>query len=316
MSFETLHLDPALTQAIQDQGYENPTPIQSQAIPLVLSGQDLLAGAQTGTGKTAAFTLPMLHRLHTQAPAQKGVIRALVLTPTRELAAQVEDSVRVYGKHLKLRSTAIFGGVGMNPQVKRLQAGVDVLVATPGRLLDLADQGLVNLSGVEMLVLDEADRMLDMGFIHDVKKVLKLLPDSKQSLLFSATFSDEIRTLAATLLKNPASVQVTPPNTTAQRIDQTIYPVGRARKKDLLLLARWFSIFSCRAGRAAAVLTSRPAPRPRPPQSTCLPMAMGWAVSSGAGPNSGSIFTSKRSCTNRSTSCIKPSSSRQTKLTA
>ncbi|MGA1519092.1 MAG: DEAD/DEAH box helicase [Burkholderiaceae bacterium] len=235
MSFETLHLDPALTQAIQDQGYENPTPIQSQAIPLVLSGQDLLAGAQTGTGKTAAFTLPMLHRLHTQAAAQKGVIRALVLTPTRELAAQVEDSVRVYGKHLKLRSTAIFGGVGMNPQVKRLQAGVDVLVATPGRLLDLADQGLVNLSGVEMLVLDEADRMLDMGFIHDVKKVLKLLPDSKQSLLFSATFSDEIRTLAATLLKNPASVQVTPPNTTAQRIDQTIYPVGRARKKDLLL---------------------------------------------------------------------------------
>jgi ATP-dependent RNA helicase RhlE len=235
MSFETLNLDPALTQAIQDQGYETPTPIQSQAIPLVLSGQDLLAGAQTGTGKTAAFTLPLLHRLHNQPAAQKGAIRALVLTPTRELAAQVEDSVRVYGKHLKLRSTAIFGGVGLNPQVKRLQAGVDVLVATPGRLLDLADQGLVNLAAVEMLVLDEADRMLDMGFIHDVKKVLKLLPASKQSLLFSATFSEEIRALAATLLKNPASVQVTPPNTTAQRIDQTIYPVGRERKKDLLL---------------------------------------------------------------------------------
>ncbi|HRO54487.1 MAG TPA: DEAD/DEAH box helicase, partial [Alicycliphilus sp.] len=200
MTFEELKLAPAILQAVHEQGYNNPTPIQAQAIPAVLAGHDLLAGAQTGTGKTAAFTLPMLHRLAGSAAAtskfgNRGV-RALVLTPTRELAAQVEESVRTYGKHLALKSTVIFGGVGMNPQIERMKRGVDILVATPGRLLDLQQQGFMDLSTVEILVLDEADRMLDMGFIHDVKKVLALLPASKQSLLFSATFSDEIRELA------------------------------------------------------------------------------------------------------------------------
>ncbi|MBS0611020.1 MAG: DEAD/DEAH box helicase [Proteobacteria bacterium] len=239
MTFEELKLAPAILQAVQEQGYDTPTPIQAQAIPLVLSGHDLLAGAQTGTGKTAAFTLPMLHRL-AQGPAatskfgNRGV-RALVLTPTRELAAQVEESVRAYGKHLALKSTVIFGGVGMNPQIDRIKRGVDVLVATPGRLLDLQQQGFMDLSQVEILVLDEADRMLDMGFIHDVKKVLALLPASKQSLLFSATFSDEIRELAGGLLKNPQSIQVTPRNTTVQRISQVIHPVGRGKKKQVLL---------------------------------------------------------------------------------
>ncbi|WP_287983695.1 DEAD/DEAH box helicase [Diaphorobacter sp.] len=239
MTFEELKLAPAILRAVQEQGYDNPTPIQAQAIPAVLAGHDLLAGAQTGTGKTAAFTLPMLHRLaEGQAPRSqfggKGV-RALVLTPTRELAAQVEESVRGYGKYLDLNSTVIFGGVGMNPQIERIKRGVDVLVATPGRLLDLQQQGFMDLSTVEILVLDEADRMLDMGFIHDVKKVLALLPQSKQSLLFSATFSDDIRELANSLLKNPQSIQVTPRNTTVQRISQVIHPVGRGKKKQVLL---------------------------------------------------------------------------------
>ena len=239
MTFEELKLAPAILRAVQEQGYDTPTPIQAQAIPLVLAGHDLLAGAQTGTGKTAAFTLPMLHRLSEGSPATskfggKGV-RALVLTPTRELAAQVEESVREYGKHLDIRSTVIFGGVGMNPQIDRIKKGVDVLVATPGRLLDLQQQGFMDLSTVEILVLDEADRMLDMGFIHDVKKVLALVPKDKQSLLFSATFSDEIRELAGNLLKNPQSIQVTPRNTTVQRISQVIHPVGRAKKKQVLL---------------------------------------------------------------------------------
>ena len=238
MNFEDLKLAPAIVQAVQEQGYTAPTPIQEQAIPAVLAGYDLLAGAQTGTGKTAGFTLPMLHRLSESATAPaKGAprpIRALVLAPTRELAAQVEESVRAYGKHLKLKSAVIFGGVGMNPQIERIKKGIDILVATPGRLLDLAGQGHVDLSAVEILVLDEADRMLDMGFIHDVKKVLALLPEQKQSLLFSATFSDDIRALAASLLKNPLSIQVTPPNTTVERIRQVIYPVGRARKKEVL----------------------------------------------------------------------------------
>ena len=239
MTFEELNLAPAILKAIQEQGYENPTPIQAQAIPAVLAGSDLLAGAQTGTGKTAAFTLPLLHRLtQGQAPRNrfggKG-IHALVLTPTRELAAQVEESVRNYAKYLDINSTVIFGGVGMKPQVDRVQKGVDVLVATPGRLLDLQQQGLMDLSTVEILVLDEADRMLDMGFIHDVKKVLALVPKEKQSLLFSATFSDEIRDLANGLLRNPQSIQVTPRNTTVQRITQVIHPVGRAKKKQVLL---------------------------------------------------------------------------------
>ncbi|MDO9144320.1 DEAD/DEAH box helicase [Rhodoferax sp.] len=238
MKFEELNLAPAIIKAVLEQGYETPTPIQAQAIPVVLEGHDLLGGAQTGTGKTAAFVLPMLNKLSTEeAPRSKfgGVaVRALVLTPTRELAAQVEESVQTYGKYLELTSVAIFGGVGMNPQISRLKKGVDILVATPGRLLDLMQQGMVDLSQVQMLVLDEADRMLDMGFIHDVKKVLAAVPKAKQSLLFSATFSDEIRELAATLLKDPQSVQVTPRNTTVQRITQLIHPVGRGKKKALL----------------------------------------------------------------------------------
>jgi ATP-dependent RNA helicase RhlE len=239
MNFEELNLAPAIMQAVRELGYDTPTPIQAQAIPAVLAGQDLLAGAQTGTGKTAAFTLPMLHKLSLTEPGKNRfggkAIRALVLTPTRELAAQVEESVRDYGKYLQLDSTVIFGGVGMNPQISKVKKGVDILVATPGRLLDLQGQGFLDLSTVEMLVLDEADRMLDMGFIHDVKKVLALVPKDKQSLLFSATFSDEIRELAGNLLKNPQSIQVTPSNTTVQRITQVIHPVGRSKKKDVLL---------------------------------------------------------------------------------
>ena len=203
MNFDELNLAPAILKAVREQGYDTPTPIQAQAIPAILAGQDLLAGAQTGTGKTAAFTLPMLHKLTMSRSATNrfGVfgIRALVLTPTRELAAQVEESVRNYGKHLQLQSAVIFGGVGMAAQIKALKKGVDILVATPGRLLDLQQQGFLDLSTVQMLVLDEADRMLDMGFIHDVKKVLALVPKEKQSLLFSATFSQEIRDLAAQL---------------------------------------------------------------------------------------------------------------------
>ena len=238
MKFEELNLAPAILKAVLEQGYETPTPIQAQAIPAVLAGHDLLAGAQTGTGKTAAFTLPLLHKLTMSRSKENkfGVygVRALVLTPTRELAAQVEESVRNYGKYLQLTSTVIFGGVGMNPQVARIKKGVDILVATPGRLLDLQQQGLLDLSTVEILVLDEADRMLDMGFIHDVKKILALVPKEKQSLLFSATFSDDIRELANNLLKDPQSIQVTPSNTTVQRITQVVHPVGRGKKKALL----------------------------------------------------------------------------------
>ena len=238
MNFEELNLAPAIVKAVLEQGYETPTAIQAQAIPVILEGHDLLGGAQTGTGKTAAFVLPLLHKL-SQGQTSKNKfgglgIRALVLTPTRELAAQVEESVQTYGKYLEMSSTVIFGGVGMNPQISRVKKGVDVLVATPGRLLDLLQQGVLDLGQVEILVLDEADRMLDMGFIHDVKKVLAVVPKNKQSLLFSATFSDEIRDLAATLLKNPQSVQVTPRNTTVQRITQLIHPVGRGKKKAIL----------------------------------------------------------------------------------
>ncbi|MDO8442286.1 MAG: DEAD/DEAH box helicase [Polaromonas sp.] len=238
MSFENLNLAPAILKAVLEQGYDTPTPIQAQAIPAVLAGGDLLGGAQTGTGKTAAFVLPMLQRLSTE-PALKNkrgvnAVRALIMTPTRELAAQVEESVRVYGKYLELSSMAMFGGVGMGAQIDKLRRGVDILVATPGRLLDHASQGTLDLGQVQILVLDEADRMLDMGFIHDIKKVLALVPKQKQSLLFSATFSDEIRELANGLLKNPQSIQVTPRNTTGQRITQTIHPVGRSKKKALL----------------------------------------------------------------------------------
>ena len=238
MNFEELNLAPAIVKAVREHGYETPTPIQAQAIPAVLEGRDLLGGAQTGTGKTAAFVLPILQILSVNAGVKNKFggtgIRALVLTPTRELAAQVEESVRVYGKYLELSSTVVFGGVGMNPQISKLKSGVDVLVATPGRLLDLMGQGKLDLSTVEVLVLDEADRMLDMGFIHDVKKVLAVVPKNKQSLLFSATFSDEIRDLASGLLHDPLHIQVTPRNTTVQRITQVIHPVGRGKKKALL----------------------------------------------------------------------------------
>ncbi len=238
MTFENLNLAPAILKAVLEQGYDTPTPIQAQAIPAVLAGGDLLGGAQTGTGKTAAFVLPMLQRLSTEARMtnRRGVnaVRCLIMTPTRELAAQVEESVRVYGKYLELTSMVIFGGVGMGAQIEKLRRGVDILVATPGRLLDHAGQGTLDLSQVQMLVLDEADRMLDMGFIHDIKKVLALVPKQKQSLLFSATFSDEIRELANGLLRDPLHIQVTPRNTTVQRITQTIHPVSRSKKKALL----------------------------------------------------------------------------------
>ena len=238
MNFDELNLAPAILKAVYEQGYETPTPIQAQAIPAVLDGKDLLGGAQTGTGKTAAFMLPILHKLSMSRSVQNKFggngIRALILTPTRELAAQVEESAREYGKYLQLTSTVIFGGVGMNPQIAKVKKGVDILVATPGRLLDLLQQGVLDLGQVQILVLDEADRMLDMGFIHDVKKVLAVVPKEKQSLLFSATFSDEIRDLAQNLLKDPLSIQVTPRNTTVQRITQLIHPVGRGKKKALL----------------------------------------------------------------------------------
>ncbi|MBP6675296.1 MAG: DEAD/DEAH box helicase [Vitreoscilla sp.] len=238
MKFESLGLAEPLVRAVHEQGYTIPTPIQLQAIPAVLNGGDLLAGAQTGTGKTAGFTLPMLHRLLASGQKKDArgriAIRALILTPTRELAAQVEESVRVYGKHVPLTSMVMFGGVGMGPQLDKLRRGVDILVATPGRLLDHHQQGSLDLSHVEIFVLDEADRMLDMGFIHDIKKVLAYLPKQKQSLLFSATFSDEIKQLADRLLNQPALIEVARRNQTAETISQKVHPVGRERKKDLL----------------------------------------------------------------------------------
>ncbi|MBB3196727.1 DEAD/DEAH box helicase [Roseateles terrae] len=238
MSFDALGLSQPLLRALAEVGYTSPTPIQAQAIPAVLSGGDLMAGAQTGTGKTAGFTLPVLQRLSTGKPVKDGrgrvAVRALVLTPTRELAAQVEESVRTYGKYLPLTSMVMFGGVGMQPQIDKLRKGVDILVATPGRLLDHAQQGTLDLSHVEILVLDEADRMLDMGFIHDIKKVLALLPAKKQSLLFSATFSDEIKALADRLLDKPGLIEVARRNATADTIAQKIHPVDRDKKKELL----------------------------------------------------------------------------------
>ena len=238
MSFASLGLSEAIVRAVSERGYSEPTPIQLQAIPAVLSGGDLLAGAQTGTGKTAGFVLPILQRLSTTAPqrpaAGKRPIRTLILTPTRELAAQVEESVRDYSKHVKVSSTTIFGGVNINPQIERLRRGVDILVATPGRLLDHAQQRTVDLSTVEVLVLDEADRMLDMGFIHDIKRVLKLLPPKRQNLLFSATFSDEIKALADGLLDNPKLIEVARRNTTAELVRQRVIEVDRGRKRELL----------------------------------------------------------------------------------
>ncbi|MEF7614452.1 DEAD/DEAH box helicase [Aquincola sp. MAHUQ-54] len=238
MTFDQLGLAEPILRAVLEHGYTTPTPIQAQAIPVVLSGGDLLGGAQTGTGKTAGFTLPLLHRLM-QKPAVRDArgrvpVRGLILTPTRELAAQVEESVRTYGKYSKLTSMVMFGGVGMQPQIDKLRRGVDILVATPGRLLDHHQQRTLDLSQVEIFVLDEADRMLDMGFIHDIKKVLAVLPQQKQSLLFSATFSDDIKALAERLLNKPALVEVARRNTTAETIAQKVHPVGRDRKKELL----------------------------------------------------------------------------------
>ena len=236
LSFNELGLSEPILRAISDTGYTHPTPIQAKAIPLVLNGGDLLAGAQTGTGKTAGFTLPILHLLSQKPHAEpaKGRPRCLMLTPTRELAAQIEESVTVYGKHLPLTSTVIFGGVNINPQISRLKKPLDILVATPGRLLDHAGQKTIDLSGVEILVLDEADRMLDMGFIRDIKKILALLPKQRQNLLFSATFSDEIKALADGLLHNPGFVEVARRNTASELVEQTVHMVPQSHKRDLV----------------------------------------------------------------------------------
>jgi len=233
MDFRSFGLSEAIVRAVSERGYTEPTPVQQRAIPAVLSGRDLLAAAQTGTGKTAGFVLPILHRL-ADTPVRGRAVRALVLCPTRELAAQVEDCARAYARHLPLRSMAMFGGVGIRPQVERLRAGVDLLVATPGRLLDHAGQRTVDLSAVEVLVLDEADRMLDMGFIRDIRRILALLPAARQNLLFSATFSAEIRRLAATLLRDPETVEVAPPNATADGVAQQVFHVERNAKRALL----------------------------------------------------------------------------------
>ena len=235
MSFTSLGLSADILRAVADKGYSEPTPIQRQAIPVILEGRDMLAGAQTGTGKTAGFTLPLLQRLSASTLSTgRRAIRALILTPTRELAAQVEDSVRTYGKHLPLKSTVVFGGVGIHPQIETLRRGVDILVATPGRLLDHIGQKTVDLSQVEILVLDEADRMLDMGFIRDIRKILALLPKTRQNLLFSATFSEEIKQLSDGLLNSPALIEVARRNTAAELVSQVVHPVDRERKRELL----------------------------------------------------------------------------------
>jgi ATP-dependent RNA helicase RhlE len=231
MSFDSLGLKPELLRAVADKGYTEPTPIQLQAIPAVLSGRDVLAGAQTGTGKTAGFTLPLLQKLGARGARNP---RALVLTPTRELCAQVEQSVQDYGKYVDLRSVAIFGGVSEKPQIDKLRFGTDILVATPGRLLDLCEQRAVSLAEVQIFILDEADRMLDMGFIRDIKRVLKMLPAQRQNLMFSATYSDDIRDLAKSFVKNPVSLQVTPRNATADRVEQSAYRVPKEHKRHLL----------------------------------------------------------------------------------
>ena len=235
MHFTDLGLRAEILSAIAEQGYDTPTPIQAQAIPVVLAGRDLMAAAQTGTGKTAGFTLPILQLLGSRSAAVPNKPRVLILTPTRELAAQVEESVRTYGKHLPFKSAAIFGGVSIGPQQKTLQRGVDILVATPGRLLDHLSQRSTDLSGIEIFVLDEADRMLDMGFMPDIRKVISLMPKQKQSLLFSATFPDEIRALASSLLRDPQSVEVARRNSATELVTQAVYHVDKARKRDLLV---------------------------------------------------------------------------------
>jgi ATP-dependent RNA helicase RhlE len=235
MLFKDLALDPSLLQAIEDTGYKTPTPIQAESIPNVLAGKDLMAAAQTGTGKTAGFTLPMIQNLMQGKPASHNQVRALVLTPTRELAAQVADSIKTYGKHTKLRYQVVFGGVKINPQMQELRKGADILIATPGRLLDLYQQNAIKFDQLEILVLDEADRMLDMGFIHDIKRILKLLPASRQNLMFSATFSDEIRELANSLMNNAVEVSVTPKNETAKSVEQTLISLDQPQKMQFLV---------------------------------------------------------------------------------
>ncbi|AZZ91392.1 DEAD/DEAH box helicase [Hahella sp. KA22] len=234
MSFASLGLSAPILDAISEQGYTSPSPIQLKAIPVVLEGKDVMAAAQTGTGKTAAFTLPILERLSKGERARSNQARALILTPTRELAAQVGDCVSLYSSKLPLRSTVVFGGVKINPQMMRLRRGVDVLVATPGRLLDLYNQNAVRFQDLEVLVLDEADRMLDMGFIHDIRKILDILPKRRQNLMFSATFSNDIRKLAKDLVNNPVEISVSPPNTTAKTVKQWIHPVDKKQKSALL----------------------------------------------------------------------------------
>lgn len=239
MSFNTLGLSAEILRAVTEQGYSVPTPVQRQAIPVVLKGRDIMAGAQTGTGKTAGFTLPLLQLLHTTLQNNKQSngrrpIRALILEPTRELAAQVEESVHTYGKYLPLRSTVVYGGVNINPQINKLLKGVDILVATPGRLLDHIEQKTLNLSKVEILVLDEADRMLDMGFIRDIRRIINLLPAQRQNLLFFATFSNEIKKLAGDLLNAPKTIQIAHQNTTAEGVSHVIHPVDHSRKRELL----------------------------------------------------------------------------------
>ena len=236
MSFDSLGLNPDILRAVAEQGYREPTPIQQQAIPAVLQGRDLMASAQTGTGKTAGFTLPLLQLLVSREPHVKGrrPVRALILTPTRELAAQIGENVREYSKYLNIRSLVVFGGVSINPQMMKLRGGVDVLVATPGRLLDLEHQNAVKLDQVEILVLDEADRMLDMGFIHDIRRVLTKLPAKRQNLLFSATFSDDIKGLAEKLLHNPLEIEVARRNTASEQVTQHVHMVDKKRKRELL----------------------------------------------------------------------------------
>ena len=235
MNFDDLGLMPSLLKAVKEKGYEVPSPIQEKAIPLILKGRDILASAQTGTGKTAGFTLPLLQRLSENESKGKRNIRALILTPTRELAAQIYDNVLEYSKHINLRSTVIFGGVNQRPQVATLRQGVDILIATPGRLLDLVNQRVLFLDNVEILVLDEADRMLDMGFKRDIDKIMSLIPSRRQNLLFSATFSKEIKFLARDILNNPETVETSPQNTTVEAIVQKAYKVDKNKKPELII---------------------------------------------------------------------------------
>ncbi len=235
MNFSELNLSPAILKALAEKAYDKPSPIQAQAIPAVLQGRDIMAAAQTGTGKTAGFTLPILEKLSQGQAAKPNQVRTLILTPTRELAAQVGQSVADYGKYMNLKSAVVFGGVKINPQMMKLRKGVDILVATPGRLLDLFQQNAVRFDSLEILVLDEADRMLDMGFINDIKKILALLPKRRQNLLFSATFSDEVRQLAKGLIKNPVEISVSPRNSTVETVSHSIIPVDKKRKAELLI---------------------------------------------------------------------------------